>query len=1176
VSSGIVKQEEKIKYQSILDKISQFNEKFQGTSLDGDAFDCFIRDKRIITRIYSSVFSGNDISKNFGTKYIDDIADEAIRFVNDRHEENHRKTITDSENYYKYFRELRNILVEKRQSIQSLSQQAGVAQIIESINELKNYDEDNTFAESSIQEVVVLQDQCMFKESISFTDKILSEKQTLSNWQQERLLFTKCIAYRKLNDDANLTNCLRKLHRLNPDSILITDFEFIRILGVQDLPRFKKIKEKYIEQKLEAGIIILKEVEYLVSLRKLDDAKRLLLDNEELIPSFYDNHKVRFFLGVIFEDEGQHEKALEEFRVAYALRKKGIYKLNLLLLQSHFELNSITLSFDIEEKHKDYLLDLIESLREQGNIVSFQNSDIRTGYWTVFLNLLLICKKELFLKTYNELPFECQNADSIQSVLAAYYKSIQNNNDARKILERIWECSELNTFNYFSILMLDKNWSRIEEICNTVGIQLVEKSPIQVSFYYRALGKIYGYERIKPQILGVVDKYVNSIGLIQNFLDIVLENGDSETAEKIVEIIYSNSSIYLPQQIILISRIPSKYQEYRIVLRLLSRFLDSSEKCLHLFIQALYLSKSDEFQSFYLETLMGIYSVGNYDKELLYFLAYQHQKKRHFSVSREIINQYINTHGLDENSASIDLANKVNMSDLSNTEEEIQILELSSNPKNVLLVAILRAKEGNFIEAQQIALKSLMMTKDNTDEIFLQDILINVYFTNFTQHSQYVNFQRAEDNTVVTISSGFKIRKIAIHANNLQLFKSGESIFGCEHFKSQDKLSIKLKLQGTLNSKINLGGVEYILTEILNINVYFARYCFQRHGELKPESKVLQHISFEKDKNIEKAMKKIIEPYDNELKRTLDEYNHSDRIGRSLSYMSGHDVHRYIEFVHYLLSPNKQCFYTGECIIYEQPAKYLMTLSSLITINVLKLNDSIIQSNFDVFITKETYDIDMLGARGSIERINSCSLLLYSDENGELKPIHISPTDKENQKVFWANLVDLVDNDKVKIISERKKTVNNYDKYSDYCEDYDLSSIFFCSENSVIMVCDDQFIRDIGKGIFASIKSTNLVGFLCSINKLSKLELYEMQSTLSELLYIQSTNATVLFESLMYIRQEKNQDKRESLKLVVSRILKSIRCAESKELYSNVMFDLYVMLNESSTGTQIMREILQM
>jgi hypothetical protein len=40
--------------------------------------------------------------------------------------------------------------------------------------------------------------------------------------------------------------------------------------------------------------------------------------------------------------------------------------------------------------------------------------------------------------------------------------------------------------------------------------------------------------------------------------------------------------------------------------------------------------------------------------------------------------------------------------------------------------------------------------------------------------------------------------------------------------------------------------------------------------------------------------------------------------------------------------------------------------------------------------------------------------------------------------------------------------------------------------------------------------------------------------------------------------------------------LKSIRCAESKELYSNVMFDLYVMLNESSTGTQIMREILQM
>jgi hypothetical protein len=154
----------------------------------------------------------------------------------------------------------------------------------------------------------------------------------------------------------------------------------------------------------------------------------------------------------------------------------------------------------------------------------------------------------------------------------------------------------------------------------------------------------------------------------------------------------------------------------------------------------------------------------------------------------------------------------------------------------------------------------------------------------------------------------------------------------------------------------------------------------------------------------------------------------------------------------------------------------------------------------EIYITKETYDKVLAGARESIDKIDTVSLLVFPNKDVEFGSIDISSSDIENKKSFWANLVDLVVNKKVKLIDERKKTVSGYVEFINLFEDYDLTYILFCSENATIMVCDDQFIRYYGYIVNPAIKSTNLVGFLYSTKSITMSNMIDLQSKLCDLL----------------------------------------------------------------------------
>lgn len=1168
ISYGIAKQVDKHLYQDILDTISQFNEKYQGTSLDGNAFDSFIRDTETIKQIFRSVFSGNDVIKTDVEEFISNISDEAIIHVNKTHSKYGRNPITDNKCYYEYFKELRQILVTRRQMIQSLPQQALAAQIIEGIKESKGKRLDNTFAEDSIQDVEHLQDKLSFRESLNKIDKILSEKEILSDEQQQRLLFLKCVAYLNLKNEIELGKCLKKLHKENSNSFFPIEIDFKRILGNPDFSLFEEIKQKYIRLGLGTYELILYESDYLVSVERFTDAEKLLLKDGELIPRFGNNDRARFLYGIILTTYNKLEQAIDEFNKAYQLKNKEIYRLNQLLCQANIELYS---QDNYQIKDKNYIariLKLADDLIEFKDYISLQNETFAANFWAIVLNLLLDISDSKFLEVFNSISDAYMKSISIQSILAAYYFLTNDFEKAEPILNDIWDYSDANIVNYFAILVHERRWSEIIEKCESKGIKIIEESAIFSSFYCKARFELFGYESIRSQLISIIKKFINSVGLVSQLFEIVLTNEDTETSKKIIEIILKNSPCLTPNQILTIAKVPYNYKKYDYVLELLLGFIENSESCLLSFIQTLGKINPDTIDLSNIDALMKIYNNGNHNRDLMIFLSYIYQSLKHFSISKEIIHKYIQYYGIDENSASIDLANKVNLSDFSETKEDVEILEQSLNPLNVMLVAALRAKEGNYQDAKRIALKSLLLSKDEINKEILQAAITQVYFTNFNQHSQEVEYKKVIDDSVITLTNDSIVRRIAIFKDNQLQFISGDLIFGCESFKSTDSISIKLKLHGRLEGSISLDGVRYKVKEILDLNVYIARFCLTKYGEIEPDSDIIKLVKTSKDENIVDTMKKILIPFDAKKKRIMDEYNLSDTIGRSLSYISGSNLDRYIELVQYLLAPNSQCFYTGECIIYEKPRKYLLTLSTLVTINILNLNEDIIKSDAEIYITEETYNTILSGARESIENIDSVSLMLHTNEDAGLIPIEISSAEKENKKYFLGNLVELIDNKKISVVKERKKTTTEYLEYIELFEDYDLSSILYCSENKYIMVCDDKFIREYGPFVNSTLTSTNLVGFLYSEKILDMTNMLKLQNKLCELSYIQSTNSTALFDFLLEFHAEKDLVRKNVIKSNISGIVNAISKTEIKNYYLNVIADFLRMVQESAIDLQ--------
>lgn len=146
VTKGLSKLEEAKLIQEIEGKISAFNKKFNDTEVDSNFFVEFLEQIDIVSSIIDRIFHAYKTTKEDYNSLSNDLAKEAIDFVNlkkDKFKHPHVKRGSDFENY---FSELFGVLVDYRESLLSIKDNAMISIIDESIrltemNISKNIDE---------------------------------------------------------------------------------------------------------------------------------------------------------------------------------------------------------------------------------------------------------------------------------------------------------------------------------------------------------------------------------------------------------------------------------------------------------------------------------------------------------------------------------------------------------------------------------------------------------------------------------------------------------------------------------------------------------------------------------------------------------------------------------------------------------------------------------------------------------------------------------------------------------------------------------------------------------------------------------------------------------------------------------------------------------------------------
>lgn len=219
ISKGLANREEKKLIQEIEEKVSAFNRKFDDTEVDSNYFVEFLEQSNVCSSIIDRVFHAYKTSKDDYNTLSKGLAKEAIVFANlkkDKFKYPHVKRASDFENY---FSELFGVLVDFRESLLSIKDNAMVSIVDESVrraemNISKNIDELKMFGlntktceELNAWYMTNTKNQCTLElfnhENKDFVNELLSQMSKSAIYVRGENVFETVayIAYLLLNDE---------------------------------------------------------------------------------------------------------------------------------------------------------------------------------------------------------------------------------------------------------------------------------------------------------------------------------------------------------------------------------------------------------------------------------------------------------------------------------------------------------------------------------------------------------------------------------------------------------------------------------------------------------------------------------------------------------------------------------------------------------------------------------------------------------------------------------------------------------------------------------------------------------------------------------------------------------------------------------------------------------------
>ncbi|MGG1555090.1 tetratricopeptide repeat protein, partial [Paenibacillus ferrarius] len=464
------------------------------------------------------------------------------------------------------------------------------------------------------------------------------------------------------------------------------------------------------------------------------------------------------------------------------------------------------------------------------------------------------------------------------------------------------------------------------------------------------------------------------------------------------------------------------------------------------------------------------------------------------------------------------VAVKINNNQPDDLQQYIDYLIKSLNPRATMLAASAMDFLGSRGAALEIAYKAFQLLGNEFDEsIYLQYSMLFMVSKNLSNDEQVnIEFDKVRIDTVIELvdNSGVK-RYICIESNPDLVVNEGEVYLSIEHYTNRAPQSIKL-LNVELHQKIELDGIEYFINQIINKYVHVFRVASSTYIQQCPDSPYLQAVEVREDDPITPLIP-FLERGKVRHEFLMQQYNFVENsIGLPISALCDGDYFKYPSAMMHLLETKEQVYFAGEILPGDEQSTFVLSLSSVLLLNILKCND-LIEGNKDRFkITKSLLEKIKSLFDEAITTRSRVSGSMGMDKSGRPVFTNITETDKNNTVEFWRRLY---------LTLSKLETINEIENYSfnlratKFIGNFDIEAIVATNQINGVFVSDDLFLHKVARFMYDSISYSNSVTILNHF--LSTEELLEKLHTLSQFKY----HFCVTYEILLKIINDSIIDK---------------------------------------------------
>ncbi len=584
---------------------------------------------------------------------------------------------------------------------------------------------------------------------------------------------------------------------------------------------------------------------------------------------------------------------------------------NLILIEQ--EINRVILSFYNSEKSKqDSLSEVVNKLLKEQYKVEKYNEKAQLIYYDTLTKALMLSDSNKLLHLYPNIPLSIQSNPKIKAI-NIYIKSLNEQIDERELIDFCVKSEQYWVLNsYLSKNIYDDSSKFIEFIGKYPSV--LKAHPVFFFNYYNTIKQSQGIDKAK----GLLNEYENMYSEhLEYWIELyaISKEDKSDLVDSIFEKWDNDKlsllNLYTEIDFINILVAEQRYtQALAVILKLETLGLSVPEilrtKAKILINLDRYL---DAFQIFL--SIFEYYSNDAYVIGEILEIAISFKRE----VPEEVLNNAIKT-------------------DISNL---------------LTYVAMIYEKSDKLDESLQLATKSLMLSEDDRDFIY------GYYFglLERVRRNELQQITVTNNDTAFTMQKDDVKKTYCIHRNNI-LPEEQYVHHNATHIHRDTAIRMGL-FRKSVNSKVTIDGIEYVITEIIPLELFLFRVCLNtlvNNGSVKQFS--IRTDAEDKDivGDFITQIKKYI-PTKEMRNELLSQYNDMSKLPLPLYSLSKLTNLTYQEFIFVFL--NDKSYYYREMLLSKSIVGEQFVLSFSALVILYKLNVSIeILTKKDIVISAST------------------------------------------------------------------------------------------------------------------------------------------------------------------------------------------------------------------------------